>query len=275
MKIRMKSAIGFAPTAAAPGDNTATGSAGSALDVADADLAPAEPTPNSRRDAANAAHANGPAAGTSPPLPAPNHDSRPRPSPDTAPVEALVSAGASTAPGDTGGVTEATTTGATATAGAGRSLAVKSADAAGASVTPDRAGARTAPSSDGSDCEPTPPDDGTGGVTDGVPASSAPVRFRRGTTTSALSDPRPPRARGVGSESGSVPVPAPPEEDPSPRPARDPRCEVDFGLSTDDAASAALEVEPAEPVVSANPKAGDATAEPTPRATARAPTRPT
>jgi hypothetical protein len=81
----------------------------------------------------------------------------------------------------------------------------------------------------------------------------------------ALSDEEPPDA-------------APPDE--APRPARAGTRDADFVDSEapdpDPAASAEVDpAEPADPVVSANATGTDATAEPTPKATANAPTRPT
>ena len=75
-------------------------------------------------------------------------------------------------------------------------------------------------------------------------------------------------------ESEAAPDPrAPPRVAADREPARD---AVDFDAEPDaDAESAELDDEPAEPVVSANATGIAATAEPTPNATAKAPTRPT
>lgn len=68
-----------APVAEAPGVITPVLAAGPingspvVMALAAARAVP-EPEPSSRRDTANAAHANGPATGTPPSLPAPNHD---------------------------------------------------------------------------------------------------------------------------------------------------------------------------------------------------------
>ena len=75
------------PIAAALGDTAravtalASGSADSPVLVAAAGFAVREARSNSRRVAANVAHANGPAAGESPSPPAPNHASKPAPRP--------------------------------------------------------------------------------------------------------------------------------------------------------------------------------------------------
>ena len=95
-KNRMKSEIG-SPTADAAGVTTVelpaapvSGSAGSPLVVAAADLIEPTGLPNSRRLKANAVHISGAAAGTSPLVPDPNHDSSPPRRPDT---EELLDAG--------------------------------------------------------------------------------------------------------------------------------------------------------------------------------------
>ncbi|MDA2950935.1 MAG: hypothetical protein O2892_18190 [Actinomycetota bacterium] len=124
-KKRKKSATGFdtnAPAADTLGDTTAPAAVpaavpaadpinGSPLDVLDAaaNTTPAG-EPNSRRDAANAAHANGPAAGTPPPPPAPNHANKFPLTPETAPRTAAADiTGASTArAAATGTVTDST-----------------------------------------------------------------------------------------------------------------------------------------------------------------------
>lgn len=75
------------PIAEALGDSTlavaalASGSTEAPVLVAAAGFAVREARSNSRRVAANVAHANGPAAGESPSPPAPNHASKPAPRP--------------------------------------------------------------------------------------------------------------------------------------------------------------------------------------------------
>ena len=74
------------------------------------------------------------------------------------------------------------------------------------------------------------------------------------------------------SDTDEPPAAEPPAAEP-PRPARPARGD---GLVAEEAADESDDpVEPPEPVVSANATGTDATAEPTPNATASAPTRPT
>ena len=102
MKIRMKSAIGFAPTAeAGPANTRATGPAdpaGSPVEVTAARGPSSDDfPPNSRLLAAATAHANGAPTGPSPEPPAPNHDNKPPLTPDTAPEAAADNTGTDTA----------------------------------------------------------------------------------------------------------------------------------------------------------------------------------
>lgn len=297
MKIRMKSAIGFAITDAvddAPGETTLvlaaapiTGSTGSPLEVAAAAAGVTAFFPISRRLIAAAAHINGAAAGAWPSPPACNHDSRPRLIPSTEP-EADAGRG------------DAVITGASATTGtATASTATDTGSVSSVGTAGDESAADTPGS--GTTAADT---DGLGatwlsGAVLGTPVGVGAVSVDRSrtegiSTSSAVSATPAPRRppRTVSAELPSVvaaePVPGragdPPfegssagatTEDPPRRPVR-----VLTRLSVrDDAESLAAEepdpVDPPDPVVSANATGTDAIAEPTPNATANAPTRPT
>jgi len=296
---------GCQPIADALGDaaeptKKATGSIGSPLVVLAAAFAILGLDTTSRRDAANAAHANGAAAGAPPSPPAPNHDNRLPLRPDTAPrgAAAVITGTSATASVDTAGAasTDSTTTfGATADE---ESPATGVTDGS-ADTSDDERGEDTASGADASEDGAATP-----GATTAPPESVLPPPLtasepatRLGACT-AVEAPRRTLARGDDEEespseevlppapeeaSESLPEPrgpASPRPSPpaaSPRAAADrepPRVAVVLGAESD-AAEDSEELEPADPVVSANAIGTDATAEPTPNATANTPTRPT
>ena len=238
-----------APTAEAPGDGTvdptdATG--GSPLLTEAAGPAMRAAPPNSRRLAAAAVHATG-ADGSAPPFTAPSHVSMPVPIAFTDP-DAAAARGADVI------------TGGAAAAGA---IASDDASAAGMS------GSLTAAGSELATPETTAPEARSG--------------RRRGFLTAedgALRTALPPRITGAGLSPVGAPlsVGAPVSveslrvgDGDVPR-ARDDDCAVGDDDEVDVVDPEPLE--PAEPVVSAKANGIDATAAPTPRATAKAPTRP-
>ena len=290
MKIRMKSAIGFAvkaPVADALGMATAVLAAppisGSPLVVVEAAAFTAPACePSSRRLAANAAEARGPATGTPPSLPAPSQDSRLPLSPVTAQRgEAAVMTGAAGASAATGTLTDSTSglaDGAGDEESAVESTWVTAAGAGGAGVSTGE-GATDA-SAVGADSIAL----SASGASTTISGAELLRRFGvltaaepPGTPARGEADARPPGARsGRSSEVALDVVPelrAPPRVAAEREPARD---GLDLGAESDaEAVSAELAVEPAEPVVSANATGIAATADQTPNATASAPTRPT
>lgn len=283
MKIRMKSATGFAASEAVA---DAAPTNGPPLVVV-AVCAATEPEPCVRRVAATAAQANGPAAGPSPPPPVPSHDNRAFLNPITAPRgDAAVMNGVSTAADEaTGAITGE------AEPPEGVAASVR---AEGSTVATSGTGTLTVTAGSGLAKEAVPP----------APGASSPTtaaEFRRSGPFCAADPPgTPDRAReaeplvtSLGEEPSSRPkeesfectseprtLALPEGPDDSARlPCRDPlRVTLVFGagLEVDDDESEAPEPEePAEPVVSAKATGAAATAEPTPRATASAPTRPT
>ena len=269
-------APGYQPAiVAADGDPTAAavGPTGSPVDTdaAGADVRAAPP--NSRRLAAATVHANGPAAGPSPEPPEANHANRFEPTPRTPPTAAAArgavitgadaAAGAHTAGADTAGadtatsapVTESATVGAESLPPTGATTDPRDGTDASAEpgLTPTEPGATTAPERrsralPADDPGPTPPlrppeEAATG---DSFRDDSPP--------TSLLTEP--PRPARAGPRDGALV-----ESD-----AADPEAAESAELDPDD---------PPDPVVSANATGTDATAEPTPNATAKAPTRPT
>jgi hypothetical protein len=241
-------------------------------------LATPVPKPSSRRAVAAAAHASGAAAGASPP-PAPNHESKLPLTPLTDPraVAALIT-GASAAAGPVNADTDTPDS----TAGAadvGESVST------GESFVGNATGSETSVSitarGDGADAgagaEPLDP------LSTVVPSGAGVELFRRLGAELAAEPPgtpeRPARVEEVAPSdeelSSEAADPAPGPEDPRPLRAGLDLGE-DFDAASDDDASAELDpVEPADPVVSANATGTDATADPTPNATASAPTRPT
>ena len=245
----------------------------------DAAAPTAEPRPNSRRLNANAVHANGAAAGESPPEPDPSHDNSAEPIEFTDPRGAAVITG--------------TSAGASSTAAAGTGATTDSTTAAGAEIgdaspaaTPDR------PPADGPGTDAGATLDSAETASDGDGATSEevvsavtgpPSEFlRRGTTVSAAPTGLWARARGPAPSPAADSAASDPEAtepasaDPRP-PARGPRAGEDFrDDDDDDEESAELDpLDPADPVVSANAIGSEPRPDPTPRATANAPTRPT
>ena len=271
-----------APTADADGELTAAeptsdaaGSAGSALEVvAAAALAVAEPEPSSRRVTAAAAQASGAAAGEPPPLPDASHDSRPEPIESTDPRGAAVITG--------------TFAGTSSTAAAGAGVAIDPTAEGGAGIgagAPEsvplvgsRIGAGSASVPPGL---PAMSSDGSGVASAGASSAITASEFlRRGTAVSAVAAtgfcPRATRGTAPPVFAASS-EPDPDGTDPAsaePRPLlRGARAAVDLREEVDE--SAALDpLEPAEPVVSAKAIGSEPRPEPTPRATASAPTRP-
>ena len=282
MKMRMKSAIGL-PTADADaaGETTAalaaapiSGSAGSPLLLAAAGVTAAAVLPNSRRLNASAVHISGAAAGVPPLVPLCSHDNRPPPRPDTDEVVdagwAAVITGACAAEGAT---TASTTGAAVADAGAGGVPGTRS--------------------------EPVRPPTGSPPVAEaaarwrwrevfpesvGPPESTGPTLAADSSTPpgSRPPDPSRPSAESAPTEPDAG-KPAPgtrprtgPDRPPDPGEAAvDGRLAEDRGVEdADDEPEASEPAEPADPVVSASATGTGATAEPTPNATASAPTRP-
>ena len=265
------------PTAAAAGPNdAAVGAAGSPVDTAAAGATVGAAPSISRRLAAATVHANGPTAGPSPDPPEANHANRFEPTPLTPPAAAAARGAVIT--GAAAAAEAATSTTGSAT-GTSESLA-------------------DATESDNSGTDPAT--SGTRGVTTG--ASTTPGA--EGTTTAPATPEREPRTREFTAPTpASTPAPRAPgprapvaaesaveslssweptaelpcEPEPTaepPRPDRAPRA----GAAVDAPAADASDpdpLDPAEPVVSANATGTAATADPTPNATANAPTRPT
>lgn len=220
MKIRMKSPIGSAvnfPVAAALGEATVTTDptvTGSPVDTDAAAATPVAVAPNSRRVTANADHANGAAAGTSPDEPVCNHANRPRPIPETAP-EAVAACGVARIPGTCAAAARAAdpTGPAGSTAGATRACecSTEITESAEGTVTEDPAAERDGTSITGTSgvvaadgaIPPPPTVDGTAGVSCKAGAStlpgvdSEPVRRpRSGAPVSPVTEP--PRAGEAG-----------------------------------------------------------------------------
>jgi hypothetical protein len=266
---------GYQPAiVAADGDPTAAADrplTNSPVDTDAAGAAVRAAPPNSRRDAAATVHANGAADGLSPEPPEANHANRFELTPRT-PLVAAAARGAVITGADAA-AGAATAAGATTTATSG--AATESSTTGGAESLPPT-GATTEPR-DGTDTTaprltPTPP----GATTAPDRRSCALPAGDPGLTP----PPRLPESAVPGASLSDEPLPADAVPDDAPRPARaGPR---DGAFVDSDAAdpepaeSAELDPDdPPDPVVSANATGTDATAEPTPRATANAPTRPT
>ena len=279
------------PIADAAGDTTAeaagpisdtAGSAGSPLEVVvAAALAVPEPEPSSRRVTAKAAHANGAAAGESPPEPEPSHDNRAEPIEFTDPRGVAVITGTSAGTSSTAAAGTGATTDSTTAAGAG----IGDTSPAG---TPDPLPA------DGPGIDAGAPPDSVAMASDGEGAASEPgvsavtgppsELLRRGAAGPAglsaglCTRPRGPAPSVAADSAASDPeATEPASADPRP-PARGPRAGEDFrdDDDDDDEESAELDpLDPADPVVSANAIGSEPRPDPTPRATANAPTRPT
>ena len=226
------------PTAAA--DDAAVGPAGSALLIAAAALVVFDAL-SSRRDAARAAHANGPASGASPPEPVCSHDNSVAPIAVAEPAARTVAAGATTGLGA-----------AIADPTAGTAIGAEFSAAADAPDDNTGVGTSTARVTGAA----------TDGTTDGTVGLRCPV-------TAAGADVWP-GERGDDDASGSDETALGAE----PRPVR--RDGTATLVDGESCASTDPEpVDPAEPVVSANANGIDAAADPIPSATANAPTRPT
>ena len=293
MKMRMKSAIGL-PTADAAGVATAalaaapiSGSAGSPLLVAAAGVTEAAVVLNYRRLNASAVHISGAAAGVPPLVPLCSHDSRPPPRPDTDEVVdagwAAVITGACAAEGAT---TASTTGGAVADAGADGVPGTRSEPVRPPTGSPPVAGTAGAPAAGLRWREVFPESVGppeSAGPTLAADASAPPG--------SRPPDPSRPSAESAPTEPAAG-TPAPrtrprtgPDGPPNPDEAVvegrlvEDRGVEDRGVEDADdepeASEPAEPVDPAEPVVSANATGDALIAEPTPNATANAPTRPT
>jgi hypothetical protein len=276
-----------APIAAADGDatlaadpnNDAAAATGSPEDTtAAAGTALSEPPPISRRAAAAAAHTSGAAAGESPLSPAPNQANNPAPRPLTRPDAATAGAALIT-----GGSAAAEAKGAERPATwlvAGVELSTVPTESGTETVSAGEVGSATMGfCSDVPDPKVTPP-----GRASRVRASAAgtkPAREPlplRAPGAASLSEPVVPRAPGTEPDLrpalgalGALEASAPGEASREPDAPRE-GARVDGPAEPD---SALDPVEPADPVVSANATGTDATADPTPNATANAPTRPT
>ena len=310
MKMRMKSAIGL-PTADAAGVATTalvaapiSGSAGSPLLVAASGVTAAAVLPNSRRLNASAVHISGAAAGVPPLVPLCSHDNRPPPKPDTDELHdagwAAVIAGATAAGASL--TTEAPAAGAPTTS----TTEAAGTAAPGAGDVPNGAGADGVP---GIRSEPVRPPTGSPPVAEaaarwrwrevfpesvGPPESTGPTLAADSSTPPGSRPPDPSRpsaesapaepdagrpAPGTRPRTGRDGPPDPDEAAIEGRLAEEDRGVEDRGVEDADdepeASEPAEPVDPPEPVVSANATGTDATAEPTPNATANAPTRPT
>jgi hypothetical protein len=314
MKIRMNSASG-SPIAEAFGVNTdgaagAPGPAGSLVVVAAA-RAVADLAPNSRRVTASAAQANGAAPGAPPP-PDTSQSRRVSPSPDTDPwaagVAVITGAAARTA---TGGMTieptpprrdpdagkrlsdngVATTTGAETSGPSGTPVGTAisplsaAADAtsgaaagtgaaagpgpAGLSSTASRLwrGEESRPAVSVAACptpsarSPTPPSP--------TPRSPTPRRWRVCSTGAGSTD------DGEAPPLGESPARERPAAREAPEESSEDRADPEPADPDDPVSAESEPVAPADPAVSANATGIDTTAEPIPKATANAPTRPT
>ena len=261
-----------APTAAAEGEATAeplsdaTPDAGSPVDTdAAARTGLSEPLPISRRVAAAAAHTTVAAAGESPLPSAPSHDRNELLNPDAGATRAAVITGGAA----TTGSASSSTCVAAGVAVATESMFAASVfcdcgsgsetDSGAREVDPEFAAGKTpagawsrreaTSGTTALECPPLPVDE-----------SFAPIF---GTAVRVPGRRADPVAAPVAAESALA-------ESPPDRAPRDGRA-----VDAPEAESAVDPVEPAEPVVSANATGTDAIAEPTPSATANAPTRPT
>ncbi len=295
MNSRMKSEIGLDSAALTAGLTElawgAMGSTGSPVVAAAAGWTSLVSPPSSRRLTAAAAHTTGTSAGTSPEFPVCNHAAKPRPIGTTDPAAAR----ATVITGTCGPAAATTPVGAEAV-GAGSGAA--SADAPPSPPTPSTETAARSATPEERSCAagspprgaPTATPDSDGSCIDGAgtdragPTSETAERPRWVTEFSAVAV-RPPRARGAGSKlSPSLSEPPVVASEPaagSGRDTRSPRGERPVLVAAPavrpapaDAASDAVEDEPGEPAVSAKASPGALRAEPTPSATASAPTRP-
>ena len=295
--------------AAGPTSDT-TGSAGSPLDVvAAAAFAVLEPDPSSRRVTAAAAHANGAAAGAPPSAPPPSQSSKRVDRPDTAPPAAGV-ADITGADAAAGAVAATTTTprpdaaGRTSAAPLICGIASRPDDGESSVVSTSASAARGG--SDGVETEPSVPGlpaDGIEGAGDdfadpktaerllrrGVPAGraeSAPPRASESAPAAGISSgaelSEAKLASEAGSEAGESEESSSESAADPPRAPRAPRAvprvgdEVDApAVDEDEASDVPDPVDPEDPLVSAKAIGIAEMPEPTPRATANTPTRPT
>ncbi len=282
------------PPTPSPPTLAATGPTGSpVLTAAAAGATVRTDPPNSRRAAANADHANGTTAGPSPAPPPPNHANTFPPSPLTRPEAADITGAEAT-----GGATTSTTGTDTESEESPIATSGESATATPESATstrPDRtersargirADASSTPaSSTPAPAEPAPAElERDGRVTDPARTPEDPAESPPTTDGADAPNPEPdPRPRTTAAESlaaessAVVPPPAVSAAPDPPRPARPaPRDGADDFVPDGEPAESEEPVDPDEPVVSANATGNDdANAEPTPNATANAPTRPT
>ena len=260
-------------------DETADGSTGAPVLTAAAGFTGRDTPPNSRRAAANAVHANGAAAGPSPLPSPPNHANTEPPRPLTRPDTAAdITGGAAT------GAASTTSTASDPAAGPS-AITGESSTATGESTSTTRAGrgeaptAPTFPTTSASSTTPATTDSGRPARADepAEPGSLAaesrpPATAVESPSDAEVTDPRPP-ARAGASVAGSA--------ESAPEPPRPVRAAPRAGLVADDPDEAETSaesddpVEPPDPVVSANATGTATTADPTPSATANAPTRPT
>ena len=270
-------------------DETADGSTGAPVLTAAAGFTGRDTPPNSRRAAANAVHANGAAAGPSPLPSPPNHANTEPPRPLTRPDTAAdITGGAAT------GAASTTSTASDPEAGPS-AITGESSTATGESTSTTRAGRGEAPTA------PTFPTTSASSTTPATTDSGRPVRADELAEPGSLAAESRPPATAVESPSGAegtdpraparAGTSAPADEsdgsdesDPEPpRPVRaaprdgfvDPDPDDVVDAESDDAAESEDPVEPPDPVVSANATGTATTADPTPNATANAPTRPT
>jgi len=265
-------------------DETADGSTGAPVLTAAAGFTGRDTPPNSRRAAANAVHANGAAAGPSPSAPPPNHANTEPPRPLTRPDTAAdITGGAATGAASTTSTASDPQSGPSAATG-------ESSTATGESTSTTRAGrgeaptAPTFPTTSASSTTPATTDSGRPARADepAEPGSLAaesrpPATAVESPSDTEDTDPRPPARAGTSVEGSAESAPEPP------RPVRaapragfvDPDPDDVVDAESDDAAESEDPVEPPDPVVSANATGTATTADPTPSATANAPTRPT
>lgn len=297
MKNRTKSEIGFDvsdPTAAAPGDSTAAGSTGAPLLIAAADFAVPAVLPSSRRLNASAVHASGADAGPSPVPPEASQSSKFPPRPLTPPV-AAAGRGAALITGAAAAAGTVTTAGRGAAGTAETSAPTEAGDPASGSPGTFTAEESDHPESAGTEGSSRPDALSAEPLSDEplpdkpLPTTAAGVSGRlRRVLVPLTADPAaalalPPCTPDA--ESPSTPAasdePAPVvTADDGPDRGRDrvvPGFEADRDAPPERVDSASAEpTEPAEPVVSADAKAGIThAAAPTPSATASVPTRPT
>jgi len=312
MKIRMKSPIGSAvsfPVADALGDATLRPDpsvSGSPVDVDAAALGLTGLRPNSRRVKASAVHASGAAAGASPLFPVCSHASRPRPRPDTAPEAAAdritgacaAAAWAADAITGSGGCTATTDAvldfGCTATTS--EPTALTDATAALGAIATDGGTASPGGATRLPAAGATTTAGGSCGTTEVAPLDGASVVPCRPRVTAAVSVPvtadplcggktesEPPAGTSTAEplSAGALGAGAP-RCPPTLLPGTAPLCDEDDeddedgeDGEDDDDPSVPDPVEPPEPVRSAKASGIATAAEPTPRATANAPTRPT